>query len=62
MPCLPATSAGRSLAAADSTPQPLRVTTVAGIKQKFSSQLDIRTLMELNYLYVSVHVTHGSAP
>lgn len=48
MPC----AAGRSLSAI--TPaQPLRVTTVAGIKQKFSSQLDIRYLMELNYLYVS---------
>lgn len=43
---------GRALLAADQPAQPLRVTTVAGVKQKFSSQLDIRVLMELSYLYV----------
>lgn len=32
--------------------QPLLVTMAAGTKQKFSSQLDTRALMELNYLYV----------
>lgn len=40
--------------------QPLKVTTTSGIKQKFNSQLDIKYLIELNYLYVSI--VHGFRP